>query len=216
MKTDNSGISVAESFLPANFDMRREAWLIAYAETSCQIVERLCALLTEERVAEGSLEYFAMLNTIYVVYGRPFHRCAGVGRLEKSDIPVDRHATHDHMMTFRDKVYGHKDTKSIQIDADYTANEVRAAVAKDGKMRIFCTELYTRPPKLADIHTHASLLQEHFGRRIKDLMASLLPGGRFADGRYMYDGEFLLSVDFREDVPFKRIPDGDAYIYRKT
>jgi len=88
------------------------------AETSCQVVEALSTLLANGTVAEGSPKYSSIINTIYVVYGRPFHRCAGVGRLEKLDIPTDRHDVHDHLMTFRDKVYGHKDTDGIRIDED--------------------------------------------------------------------------------------------------
>ena len=171
-------------------------------------------LILNGSIHEGTLEYFATVNSIYVVYGRPFHRCNGIGLLDESDVPPELIPEHKHMMTFRDKVFGHKDTDGIRIDDHYTANEVRAVVGTDGQMRVFCTEFYTRPPKMSNIRTHAHELCGHFEKRIKEIMAALLPGGRMADGTYIYDGEFMLSIDFREALPFKRIPDQDAYVYR--
>jgi len=93
---------------------------------------------------------------------------------------------------------------------------VRVATDKNGQMRIFCTELYTRPPKIPEIQEHASLLQSHFGQRMKEIHAQLLPGRKLPNGEYLSDGEFILSVDWREGAAFKRIPDHDANVYRKT
>lgn len=215
MKFDNRHLPNPLPALPSNYNLRREAWLVAYAETSCQIVEALSGLLSNGDVPEHTPAYFGVVNTVYVVYGRPFHRCGGVGLLEKADIPPNCHATHDHLMTFRDKVYGHKDSEGIQIDKDYTANEVRATVGKDGQMRIFCTEFYTRPPKMPDIQGHVAALQSHFGAKMNKLVAELCHGMNPSDGGQLYDGEFILSLDWREETPFKRVPDRDAYVYRK-
>ncbi|MBM4144431.1 MAG: hypothetical protein FJ225_12695 [Lentisphaerae bacterium] len=124
MKTDNSYLPPPT--LPANYDVRREAWLTAYAETSCQMVEALTSLLINGVIRESTPEYAATVTAIYVVYSRPFCRCAGVGLLEKTDIPAHLHEMHDHLLTFRHKVYGHKDARGIVLDDDYTANEVRA------------------------------------------------------------------------------------------
>lgn len=216
MKFDNRHLPDPRPPLPSNFNVRREAWLTAYAETSCQVVEALSALLAKGTIPEGSPEYFATVNTIYVVYGRPFHRCAGVGRLEKTDIPGDRLDVHDHLMLFRDKVYAHKDTPGIQIEDDYTANEVRAIVGGDSAVQIFCTEFHTRPPKMPDIQSHARVLQSNFGARMKDLMEQLLPGGRMPGGQHLHDGEFILTVDWQEDQPFKRVPNADTYVYGQS
>jgi len=124
MKTDNSYLPPPT--LPANYDVRREAWLTAYAETSCQMVEALTSLLINGVIRESTPEYAATVTAIYVVYSRPFCHVAGVGLLEKTDIPAHLHEMHDHLLTFRHKVYGHKDARGIVLDDDYTANEVRA------------------------------------------------------------------------------------------
>ncbi len=215
MNFDNKNTSRSSHQPPDNYDLRREVWLIAYALASFQIVETLSVILAESLPSDDSPQYFGMVNTIYIVYGRPFHRCAGIGWLEKSDIPVTLHAMHDHMMTFRDKIFGHKDSAAPRIDENYTANEVRAVVGKDGQMKFFCTEFRVRSPLMPDIHKHVSALQAHFSQRQRELIAKLLPSGKLPDGGYLYDGEFILSVDWREDAPFKRVPDSDAYLYGK-
>ena len=102
------------------------------------------------------------------------------------------------------------------LDEKYTANEVRALASRRGQLRLFCTEMYTRPPKVADIQSHVQALQDHCGKRLKVLMGQLLPGGKQSNGDYVLDGEYLLSLDFTETLPFKRLPDEDAYLYRKS
>ena len=215
MKTDNSQLPKPPPSLPENYDVRREAWLTAYAETSCQMVEALAALLANGSIRESTPEYSATVTALYVTYSRPFCRCAGVGHLEKSDMPSGLHEMHNHLLTFRHKVCGHKDSSGIVLDEDYTANEVRAIVDRQGHMRYFCTEFYTRPPKMETIRTHAEAVREQMSGRMRELNALLLPEGKLANGEYLYDGEFVLSLDWREDVPFKRAKHDDTYVHPK-
>lgn len=215
MKTDNRYLPEPAPILPANYDIRREAWLTAYAETSCQMVQALTSLLINGVIRESTPEYTATVTAIYVVYSRPFCRCAGVGLLEKTDIPAQLHEMHDHLLTFRHKVYGHKDARGIVLDDDYTANEVRAIVDRQGQMCYFCTEFYTRPPKMDSIRTHAQAVQKHMSDRMRVLNAQLLPGGKFANGQYMHDGEFLLNLDWKEEMPFTRVSHDATYVYPK-
>lgn len=213
MKTDNSHLPKPPPELPKNYDTRREAWLTAYAETSCKMVEALASLVIDGAVKESTPEYLAVVNTIYVIYSRPFCRCAEVGFLEKSDVPSHLHELHDHLLTFRHKTYAHKDAAGIVLDEDYAANEVRAIVDKHGQMQYFCTEFYTRPPKMESIRAHAIALREHISARMRALNKQLLPDGMLATGEYLYDGEFILNLDWNEDAPFKRVPHEKAYVY---
>ena len=177
------------------------------------MAKALAALIIDGAVKESTHEYLAVVNAIYVIYSRPFCRCAGVGCLDKSDIPSRLHELHDHLLTFRHKTYAHKDAAGIVLDEDYTANEVRAIVDKQGLMQYFCTEFYTRPPKMDAIRAHCSALQEHTSARMRALNMLLLPDGKLATGEYLCDGEFILSVDWKEDAPFKRVPHEATYVY---
>jgi len=208
MKFDDRGL--ANVSLPPDFNLRREAWLVIYAQESCQIAESFCKLLLNPMISEESMEYLALINTIYIVYGRPFRRCNGIGFLDKTDIPASEYELHEQIMIFRDKIYGHKDSDGVQL-GNYNANEVRL-IAKDKHLRFFCTELYTRPPKISDIQKHIFVLSQYFSVRLDDIVAKLLPVGKFPNGDYILDGQYVLSVNRHEASAFKKVPLPDTYV----
>ena len=192
--------------MPSNADViadRKRLWLLVYAATACEIVEGLCSLVEGMSAPEQSPAYYSIITSIYVVYGRPSHVCRGVGKLSESDVPPSTLPMHKELMTFRDKIYGHKDSSGIQLE-EYEANEVRALVAS-GSLRFFATELFTRPPRIRPIIGHVQALQQHFSSGVRALV------DKHVKGLALSDGEYRLNIYNAEGTILEPIPKGDRY-----
>jgi len=186
----------------STFDLRRELWLLVYATNSCKLVHHLCDDILSGLYIEGDSTYTGIINAIYVVYGRTFHWCRGIGRLTNDDLPLESMAMHNEMISLRDKLYAHKDIDGYQVESEIF-NTVRAVVI-DGAITMVSNELIPRRPKIQTIMKHVENLVEHFEQRSKVLLKKIRRPG------WPPDGEYILNLDAISDDIFKSVPESEA------
>lgn len=188
---------------PSNsYDLRRELWLLVYASNSCKLVRHLCDIAISGLCVEGDSTYTGIINSIYVVYGRPFHWCRGIGRLVNEDLPHESMDMHEEMIHLRDKLYAHKDIDGYQVELEIF-NTVRAVVI-DGAITMVSNELIPRGPKIQAIMDHVEKLIEHFNEKSKALIQKIRRPG------WPPDGEYILNMDATSDDIFKPVSATEA------
>jgi hypothetical protein len=186
----------------SSYDLRRELWLLVYASNSCKLVRHLCGIAISGLCVEGDSTYTGIINSIYVVYGRPFHWCRGIGRLVNEDLPHESMGMHEEMIHLRDKLYAHKDIDGYQVESEIF-NTVRAVVI-DGAITMVSNELIPRGPKIQAIMDHVEKLIEHFNEKSKSLIQKIRRPG------WPPDGEYILNMDATSDDIFKPVSATEA------
>jgi hypothetical protein len=177
----------------STYDLRRELWLLVYASNSCKLVRHLCGIAISDSCIEGDSTYTGIINSIYAVYGRPFHWCRGIGRLVNGDLPPESIDMHEEMILLRDKLYAHKDIDGYQVESEIF-NTVRAVVI-NGAITMVSNELIPRGPKIEAIMVHVEKLVEHFDKNSIALIQKIRRPG------WPQDGEYILNMDaLSEDI----------------
>ncbi len=195
-------IKSSDSTPSSTFDLRRELWLLTYASSSCRLVCELCNFALSGFCQEGDSIYTGIINAIYVAYGRPFHWCMGIGRLNEKDLPAEATALHNEIIHLRDKLYAHKDLNGYQVECERFST-VRAVVI-GGRITLVSNELIPRGLKLQTIMEHVKRLVEHFDSRAITLLRAIRRPG------WPADGEYILNMEAMSDDIFKPVPISDA------
>jgi hypothetical protein len=186
----------------SSYDLRRELWLLVYASNSCKLVRHLSDIAISSLCVEGDSTYTGIINSIYVVYSRPFHWCRGIGRLVNEDLPHESMDMYEEMIHLRDKLYAHKDIDGYQVESEIF-NTVRAVVI-DGAITMVSNELIPRGPKIQAIMDHVEKLIEHFNEKSKALIQKIRRPG------WPPDGEYILNMDATSDDIFKPVSATEA------
>jgi len=186
----------------SSYDLRRELWLLVYASNSCKLVRHLCDIAISGLCVEGDSTYTGIINSIYVVYGRPFHWCRGIGRLVNEDLPHESMDVHEEMIHLRDKLFAHKDIDGYQVESEIF-NTVRAVVI-GGAITMVSNELIPRGPKIQAIMDHVEKFIEHFNEKSKALIQKIRRPG------WPPDGEYILNMDATSDDIFKPVSASEA------
>jgi len=186
----------------STFDLRRELWLLVYASNSCKLVHHLCKVAISGSCLEGDSTYTGFINAIYVVYGRPFHWCRGIGRLINEALPSESTTMHNEMVHLRDKLYAHKDIDGYQVESEIF-NTVKAVVI-GGAITMVSNELIPRGPKLEAIMEHVDKLVGHFDEKAKALIKKIRKPS------WPPDGEYILNMDAVSDEILKPVSASEA------
>lgn len=165
----------------------RLLWKMFYAWESFRKVQQLCDYVLKQKIAEDHPAYYSLITSIYIFYGRPFHKSRGVGRLTDDIVPKEHMKLHKAMLTHRDSIYAHTDADGPDMGEDGLVNQVRIIVKK-GIYQMALTQFKALPAALKDISTLCKALQtktDYHIAKIRTRTLKLIPSA---------DGEFFLNV----------------------
>lgn len=107
---------------------RVNLWQMLHALDCFQHVDRVCSLIQEKAITNGHPLYHSLLTSLYVLYGRPFKKSHGVGRLPDDIVPKELRHIHDDLILHRDKIFAHTDVNGTWEEEDMNLNQVELTV----------------------------------------------------------------------------------------
>lgn len=107
---------------------RMNLWRMLHALDCFQHVDRICSLIQENGITNGHPLYHSLLTSMYVLYGRPFKKSHGVGRLPDDIVPKELHDIHNDLMLHRDKIFAHTDVNGTWEEEDMNLNQVELTI----------------------------------------------------------------------------------------
>jgi hypothetical protein len=141
------------------FEDAKTLWKLFYAHECFRQVESSCSHILAENMDENHPVYYSLITSAYVLYGKPFKRSTGVGKLADDIVPGKYATLHKLLLDHRDQIYAHTDAKSFDLPDVGSANQVRFLVTP-GEIRLFGTQFRARPPFLPELVTLCRELQE--------------------------------------------------------
>jgi len=171
----------------AELNDARTLWKMFYAWESFQRVQKLCEYVLQEKMDENHPAYYSLITSIYIIYGRPFHKSRGVGKLANDIVPKEHTKLHKAMLFHRDSIYAHTDAEGPDMGDDGCANQVRIVV-ENGIYQMALTQFKALPIVLKDILILCKALQEktdYHIAKIRSRTLKLIPP---------VNGEYFLNV----------------------
>ncbi len=111
-----------------SLEERVNLWQMLHALDCFQHVDRVCSFIQENAITNGHPLYHSLLTSLYVLYGRPFKKSHGVGRLPDDIVPKELRHIHDDLILHRDKIFAHTDVNGIWEEEDMNLNQVELTV----------------------------------------------------------------------------------------
>lgn len=183
------------------FEDAKALWKLVYANHCFKHVKGVCSYILDQKIDCDHPIYYALIVSIYVLYGKPFKRSNVVGKLSEAIVPVKHRDLHQHLLRCRDQLYVHADAKGFQLPDLGEVNQVRfLALLNERAHKIevstFSTEFKTRLPLLPDVMDLCQTLDEkteyHIGklqkRHVKKLPRS---AGEYAINILDENGPFV-------------------------
>jgi hypothetical protein len=177
---------------------RQEFWLLHYAARAFRHTAEACRSLSESGMTSESPAYYPLMAGAYTLYGRPFLKNRGIGKLPLEFVPDERRADHLHLATLRDTFYAHSDA-TTPPDATGPKNDVLVYVQR-GLIRCGLRELRTLAAGLPLLRGMADVLAEKAHREIRPLDDEIGLRAPMPDGVYRLNVEdepapLLLPLD---------------------
>jgi hypothetical protein len=181
----------------AEFAEAKRFWLMFQANETFRAVHRGCLELVSSGLSQESPLYFPLVAGLICLYGKPFKRSEGVGKLPIEMVPEEHLNLHNDLITIRDKLYAHSDADKTVTLGTLHFGELRAYRYKYPKIKggYFIDGLHIAPEffskamaKLVQVMVkktqyQVNVLEKKFARHIP-----------------RRDGEFLLNIK-DEDGP---------------
>jgi len=185
-------------------DDKKQVFCLLEAREAMKAVIRTCVYMINNDVKPNHELYYPLTTAIYVVYSRPFMANYGLGRLDFLRIPDEYIALHEEILTYRNKVFAHKDVnRDVKNDYHETEWDLHA-VFFTRKGSVIYTQVSELPPPYENvrrIHDLARVLLEkvmYHSQKLNKKHEKALPS---PDGTYKY----LLDDGARED--FEKVDD---------
>ena len=121
------------------FEDAKALWKFFYAHECFKQVENACSFILQNKMDENHPVYYALITSIYVLYGRPFKRSNVVGKLPSDIVPPECQELHKLLLDHRDQLYAHTDAESFDLPGHGAANQVRFLVLPT-EIRLFGTQ----------------------------------------------------------------------------
>ena len=125
--------------------------LLIFASEHLRHARTACAFLLQQQLTPQHPLYYPMLSAVYVLYGKPFCRCYGLGQLGADIVPDAERDFHAEILLHRHKFYAHTDAQGVSFSADTPLNHARLIVT-DSQIHFASTEVRSLP------HTIESLI----------------------------------------------------------
>lgn len=109
-------------------EQRVNLWQMLHALDCFQHVGRVCSFIQDNAITNGHPLYHSLLTSLYVLYGRPFKKSHGVGRLPDDIVPKELRHIHDDLILHRDKIFAHTDVNGTWEEEDMSLNQVELTV----------------------------------------------------------------------------------------
>jgi hypothetical protein len=106
------------------FAEAKQFWLMFQANETFKAVQQACLELVHSGISDASLLYYPLIAGIICLYGKPFKRSAGVGKLPIEMVPEEQLDLHKSLLVIRDKLYAHSDAQSVKF-GQLHMNELR-------------------------------------------------------------------------------------------
>lgn len=174
------------SNLPEN--RRKDIWQMLYALDCFQNVEKVCEHILERNIVNGNPMYHSLLTAAYVIYGRPFKKNYGIGKLDESFVPKSLIDKHKEIIKHRDKIFSHTDVNGKWEEEDLSLNQVELVV-ENGRCQWRIRAIQAEPEFVRSMMDLSKDLARKADARIQDLNQRI---GKYVPKR---NGVYKLNLD---------------------
>jgi len=182
---------------PNEFEDAKLLWKMFYAQQCFKHAQAAAEHILKDKLAEDSPLFYPLITAVYVVYGKPFGKSRGVGRLGEEMIPAEHLELHRLLLEHRDQLYAHTDSTSFELPDCGPANQVRV-LRLPSEARLFATQFCARPPLLPAVIELCGKLQEKADYHVSKLFEryrTRVPSrvGEYAINVYDQAGDFFTA-----------------------
>lgn len=174
-------------------------WLMLYAMDAFRKCIQGCESLLAADVTPSNPAYLQTIVAILTMYGKPFHRNAGVGKLDDRFVPLAYKNLHQQMMRERDKIHAHSDARGIDTKFG-NANQVRLIRGEKGFLWCVPTLVSYNGAEIKNIIALCKALIEkldyHTTKYEKKVVKEI---------RRLAPGEYVLNFDPNDSSLFTRV-----------
>jgi hypothetical protein len=176
----------------------KQFWLMLYAMEGFEIVIRACDSLLNNKYDHFDINFQCIITAILTIYGRPWHKNEGVGKLEDVLVPEEYKALHLRLITERDKIFAHKDAKGFQTPIG-NANQIRLLRSKDG-FTWMCNNFFSfDTDDIKRIHCLCKILFDKL-----DYHTSKYQNKCIKEIKFLPEGEYILNTDNNTSELFQK------------
>ena len=176
---------------------RKEIWQMLYALDCFQNVEEVCRYILEKGIVNGNPMYHSLLTSAYVIYGRPFKKSYGVGKLDDSFVPKSILENHKEIIAHRDRMFAHTDVNGTLEGTAENLNQVEL-VAQDGFYQWRVRAIQADPEFIQSMLDAAQKLSKKADSTIQEINKAI---GKYAPKQ---NGVYKLVLD-KAKKAFERI-----------
>jgi hypothetical protein len=184
------------------FAEAKKYWLMFQANETFKAVHRGCLELVSSGLSQESPIYFPLVAGLICLYGKPFKKSEGVGKLPNKMVPKEHLPLHNDLITIRDKLYAHSDANETVTLGILHFGELRAYRYKYPKPQggYFIDRLQIAPGFFGN---HMAKLAQAMVEKTQYYVDLL--GKRFAPHIPHRDGECLLNIKDKDGVLFTQV-----------
>lgn len=170
------------------FEEAKELWKLIQAEVSVRNAIAAADCVIRQGIDDKDQLYHALIASVYTLYGRPFTRGDGVGKLSADFIPAISKGIHEEMMLLRDKMFAHNDALTLTSKQFGPVSQAWFTFKGGGEPIVVAPALVLPSEKL--------VLTIKYMIGIKDLIHYMMVVKlkAFALHRPKVNGEYLLNV----------------------
>lgn len=174
---------------PQEFEDAKLLWVIFYAGQSFENSRAAAEYVLRNKIAEDNSVFYPLMTAVYVLYGKPFGKSRGVGRLLGEElIPTEYLELHRDLLKSRDKIFAHSDANEFEWFDVGQANQVRL-VRRPTDKSLQCSQLQANPSLLPHIISLCLELQEKIEIRKIELFKQY---EKFVPAEV---GEYVLNIE---------------------
>ena len=141
------------------FDEAKKFWLMFQANETFKAVHQGCLELVRSGLSEASPLYFPVVAGLICLYGKPFKRSKGVGKLQIEMVPEEHVSVHNQLIVIRDKLYAHSDATITVMVGNQHFGEVRS---------------FRWPDEAGYYLQHLHIAPEFFSRFMAELVTAMM------------------------------------------
>jgi len=187
-------------------DERKQIWQWLHALDCFQHVDRVCEFILEQNITNGHPLYHSLLTAVFVLYGRPFKKSHGVGRLPDGIVPKELLDIHNDLLIHRDKIFAHTDVNGVLEDEGLNLNQVDLTV-DDGFYQWRVRTVQPERERVAEFRSLSQKLARKVDYHIQKFNKKWGRSAPYSNGTYRLnlspDSEdaFEREVDFSAEQP---------------
>ncbi|AYV14063.1 hypothetical protein [Shewanella algae] len=167
---------------------RKEIWQMLFALDCFQNVEEVCRYILKEKIVNGNPMYHSLLTSAYTIYGRPFKKSYGIGRLDESFVPKNLLETHREIIAHRDRMFAHTDVNGTLEGTADSLNQVELHVL-NGRYQWIIRAIQAEPDFIETMMDASIKLAKKSDNRVQELNQVI---GKFAPKK---NGAYKLVLD---------------------